>query len=112
MVSDTGLYHGDMKQRASESMPFSRFLHAMRMEDAESEQHWYLAQVVVVVPPFWSEHPAHSWPSDIIPISRLLQPHARSTPTSAVLLGPGSWHFLPHHGLLPALTLLLSSCRR
>ena len=52
MVSDTGLYHGDMKQRASESMPFSRFLHAMRLEDAKSAQHWYLAQVICSGTPF------------------------------------------------------------
>ena len=74
MVSDTGLYHGDMKQRASESMPFSRFLQAMRLETTQSAQHWYLAQVQV--PPSRSVIPAHSWPSAIIPFGRFLQPHA------------------------------------
>ena len=109
MVSDTGLYHGDMKQRASESMPFSRFLQAMRLETSESAQHWYLAQV-----PHLCSHsmdPPHSWPSAITPFGRFLQRHARSTPTSALLLGPGFSH-VPHHGLLLALILLLSSCRQ
>ena len=65
MVSDTGLYHGGLKQRASESMPFSRFLQAMRLEAAQSAQHWYLAQVQI--PPSCSVNPAHSWPPAIMP---------------------------------------------
>ena len=47
MVSDAGVYHGDMKQRTSESMPFSRFLRAVQMTDGRMPQHLYLAQACI-----------------------------------------------------------------
>ena len=72
MVSDTGLYHGNMKQRASESMAFSQFLQAMRLDTTKSTQHWYLAQVRE--PRCRTEDLAHSWPSEIMALSRRLQP--------------------------------------
>ena len=87
MVSDTGLYHGDMKQRASESMPFSRFLQAMRPEAAASAQHWYLAQVRDPSSP-WSVDPAHCWPSAIMPFWRPPRAHSTSTQPRCHMLGP------------------------
>lgn len=47
MVSKDGVYHGDMKQRASETIPFKKFLLAARVHDAYTAKHWYLAQASI-----------------------------------------------------------------
>ena len=109
MVSDTGLYHGDMKQRASESMPFSRFLQAMRLEATRSAQHWYLAQVQG--PRSQGVHPS---------TQLAFSCHARQQTPAAMRLAAAdaSAAVLPrhatssYHSLLPALILLLSLCRQ
>ena len=47
MVSKNGEYHGDMKQRASETMSFKNFLLAAQVHDAYTAKHWYLAQASI-----------------------------------------------------------------
>ena len=44
MVSESGVYNGDLGQRSSETMPFSRFLRAAQAANGCAPQHLYLAQ--------------------------------------------------------------------
>ena len=44
MVSESGVYQGDLRQRRCETMPFGTFLRAAHTADGCAPQHLYLAQ--------------------------------------------------------------------
>ncbi len=52
MVSESGVYNGDLGQRRSETMLFSSFLRAAQADDGGTPQHLYLAQASLITWPY------------------------------------------------------------